>query len=106
MDWQQYESGPKTGAAKVLKVAWVASVSLALHLHAGEASLATWLRVRRTTRIPKGLAVTFRIYADFNGLHKAADGKSLVIELDAFDTLRDLSNAGVRLEDGFALTAT
>lgn len=84
----------------------MASIFLVLHLHAREESLAAWLSRQADTRISKGVAVTLRIYADFNGLYKAADGKSLVIELDTFGTLRDLSNAGVRLEDGFALTVS
>lgn len=46
-----------------------------------------------------------RIYADFNGLepspHKAA---RLLVPLDTVGSVRDLSNAGLRLRDGLQLT--
>ena len=48
--------------------------------------------------------MTVRIYADFNGLvpgPKHPDRTAVV--LDTFGSLRDLSNAGVRLRDGLAL---
>jgi hypothetical protein len=43
-----------------------------------------------------------RIYADYNGLRQTGDG-GLYIPLDTFGSLRDLSNAGVRLRDGLPL---
>lgn len=48
--------------------------------------------------------MTVRIYADFNGLvpgPKRPDRTAVV--LDTFGSLRDLSNASVRLRDGLAL---
>ena len=44
-----------------------------------------------------------RIYADWNGIGRREDG-CLVIPLDTFGSLQDLTNAGVRLRDGLALT--
>jgi hypothetical protein len=43
-----------------------------------------------------------RIYADYNGLGRSERGP-FVIPLDTFGSLRDLSNAGVRLREGLAL---
>src|SRR5215208_4554971 len=43
-----------------------------------------------------------RIYADYNGLGRS-EGGPLVIPLDTFGSLRDLTNAGVRLREGLAL---
>ena len=44
-----------------------------------------------------------RIYADYNGIGRETDGR-LSIPLDTLGSLRDLSNAGIRLRDGTALT--
>ena len=44
-----------------------------------------------------------RIYADYNGL-AGPEGGPLTIPLDTLGSLRDLTNAGVRLRDGTALT--
>jgi hypothetical protein len=44
-----------------------------------------------------------RIYADFNGLEVYEDGHRAVA-LDTFGSLRDLTNAGLRLRDGLRLT--
>ena len=46
-----------------------------------------------------------RIYADYNGIGREADGR-LSIPLDTLGSLRDLTNAGLRLRDGLALTVT
>jgi len=43
-----------------------------------------------------------RIHADYNGLGRSENG-SVAIPLDTFGSLRDLSNAGVRLRDGLPL---
>jgi hypothetical protein len=43
-----------------------------------------------------------RIYADFNGIRGPDDGP-LEIPLDTRGSLRDLTNAGIRLRDGTAL---
>lgn len=52
--------------------------------------------------IPAG---TPRIYADFNGLRNpnCTEGR-LAVALDTLGTLRELTNAGVRLADGLRLT--
>jgi len=44
-----------------------------------------------------------RIYADYNGLW-GPEGGPLTIPLDTQGSLRDLTNAGVRLREGLALT--
>src|SRR5438094_2728399 len=45
-----------------------------------------------------------RIYADFNGLERIADSPPrYAVALDTLGTLRDLSNAGIRLREGLAL---
>ena len=45
-----------------------------------------------------------RIYADYNGLQASPRNLSkLAVALDTFGTLRDLSNAGVRLQDDVQL---
>jgi hypothetical protein len=42
-----------------------------------------------------------RIYADFNGLDQSPrDATRTAVPLDTFGSLRDLSNAGVRLREG------
>lgn len=46
-----------------------------------------------------------RIYADYNGLWRP-EGEPFNIPLDTFGSLRDLTNAGVRLRDGLALTVS
>ena len=46
---------------------------------------------------------TARIYADFNGFETYEDGHHAVA-LDTFGSLRDLTNAGLRLSDGLSLT--
>ena len=46
---------------------------------------------------------TPRIYADFNGYECYEDGRRAVA-LDTFGSLRDLTNAGLRLRDGLQLT--
>ena len=43
-----------------------------------------------------------RIYADYNGLRQTVDG-GFYIYLDTVGSLRDLSNAGVRLRNGLPL---
>ena len=47
----------------------------------------------------------FRIYADFNGLDRPAvtDGR-WAVALDTVGTVRDLTNAGLRLVEGMAFT--
>ena len=53
-------------------------------------------------RIPEGNP---RIYADFNGLHNPdRTGGRLSVALDTLGTLRDLTNAGLRLAEGLRLT--
>jgi hypothetical protein len=44
-----------------------------------------------------------RIYADYNGIGREPNGR-LSIPLDTLGSLRDLSNAGVRLTEGLVLT--
>lgn len=45
-----------------------------------------------------------RIYADYNGLQASPrDLSKLAVALDTFGSLRDLSNAGVRLQEGVQL---
>lgn len=45
-----------------------------------------------------------RIYADFNGLERIAESPPRYsVALDTLGTLRDLSNAGIRLREGLAL---
>lgn len=45
-----------------------------------------------------------RIYADYNGLQASPRNLSkLAVALDTFGSLRDLSNAGVRLQNGVQL---
>lgn len=45
-----------------------------------------------------------RIYADYNGIQASPRNPAkLAVALDTFGTLRDLSNAGVRLQDGVML---
>jgi DNA-directed RNA polymerase subunit RPC12/RpoP len=45
-----------------------------------------------------------RIYADYNGLQASPRNLSkLAVALDTFGSLRDLSNAGIRLQDGIQL---
>lgn len=44
-----------------------------------------------------------RIYADYNGI-RGPEGGPLTIPLDTLGSLRDLTNAGIRLRDGTALT--
>lgn len=46
-----------------------------------------------------------RIYADFNGLdYPTVAGGRLAVALDTVGTVRDLSNAGVRLVEGLTFT--
>ena len=48
---------------------------------------------------------TPRIYADFNGLrHPNCTGGRLAVALHTLGTLRDLTNAGLRLAEGLRLT--
>ncbi len=44
-----------------------------------------------------------RIYADFNGLTGSRRDGSMMVPLDTWGSLRDLSNAGIRLHEGTAL---
>ncbi len=46
---------------------------------------------------------TPRIYADFNGYETADGGSPALVPLDTLGSLRDLSNAGVRLTPGAPL---
>lgn len=47
-----------------------------------------------------------RIYADFNGLARGVKNtQRIAVVLDTFGSLRDLSNAGVVLEEGLPLIA-
>ena len=46
-----------------------------------------------------------RIYADFNGLERpAVAGGHWAVALDTVGTVRDLSNAGIRLTEGLSFT--
>ena len=45
-----------------------------------------------------------RIYADFNGcMESPRDSSKSIVPLDTWGSLRDLSNAGVRLQEGLKL---